>query len=89
MEFEVKISKFGFVCWARFILAERYRILASFLMTMMSVFRVNDATQRSILVPEKLGFDAKSNPRQIPVVYRIFILQQIKFEKNSFRHVLE
>ena len=35
------------------------------------------------------GFDVKSNERQMAAVYRIFILQQIKFEKNGFHRVVE
>ena len=35
------------------------------------------------------GFDVKSNARQMAAVYRIFILQQIKFEKNGFHRLLD
>ena len=33
------------------------------------------------------GFDVKLNARQMAAVYRIFILQQIKFEKNGFHRL--
>ena len=35
------------------------------------------------------GFDVKSNARQMADVYRIFILQQIKFEENGFHSLVE
>ena len=35
------------------------------------------------------GFDVKSNERQMADVYRIFILQQIKFEENGFHRLVE
>ena len=35
------------------------------------------------------GFDVKSNARQMADVYRIFILQQIKFEENDFHSLVE
>ena len=35
------------------------------------------------------GFDVESNARQIAAVYRIFILQQIKFEKNGFHRLVD
>ena len=35
------------------------------------------------------GFDVESNARQMAAVYRIFILQQIKFEENGFHRLVE
>ena len=35
------------------------------------------------------GFDVKSNVQQMAAVYRIFILQQIKFEKKGFHRLAD
>ena len=35
------------------------------------------------------GFDVKSNSRQMAAVRRIFILQQIKLEKNGFHRPVD
>ena len=35
------------------------------------------------------GFDVKSNAQKMAAVYRIFILQQIKFEKNGFHKLID
>ena len=35
------------------------------------------------------GFDVKSNARQMAAVCRIFILQQIKLEKNGFHRLVD